>query len=569
MYRFAIIGGGLTATSMICQLIDRVEDLREHAHLNPQNLSVDIFEKQSEIGPGMPHNARFVMPCHITNMCAEDMTVRVRCPGDFQRWVMNSGAPFKELYPEQFGLMTKTAPGGSCHHYPRAMMGEYLKARIKDALNSADKCGMTVSLHPDSEVVDFVESDRQVYLDVRHASGDINRFGPFNGALLATGHWMEPAGLDNDFSSPWPAEELLHNIPPGATVGVIGSSLSAIEVALTLTSDGQFSRKDDGTLVYLPPAEPRKITLYSRSGLLPRVRGRIGARPNRYLTCARLREEIERNPYDIELSALFDLLSRELADAYDKPVDWQNIVNPSESVLQRLEDDLHRAQHGDGTDQALIWQTVLVEIFPLVREVYLHLKPEDRVRFDLEFNTFFFLHAATQPIINAEKLRALIKAGIVWVVRVGTDYRLSSHDESDMYLLEYTQKDGTLRSDLFSHRVDARGQRRSVASDPSELIQNLLRKGIVNLENRQRSRSDEPLDQKGCGSGSVLIDPATHRVLSPDSMSTRFASIQENNFDLFAVGAITRAQMIDASMAYGLARSTAAIAVQLTGKLSN
>lgn len=569
MYRFAIIGGGLTATSMICQLVDRMEDLTGCSHFSQQNLSVDIFEKQGEIGPGMPHNARFVMPCHITNMCAEDMTVRVSRPGDFQTWVLDSGLSFEESSssPGHPGLIAKAAPGGSCHHYPRAVMGEYLKARVRDARNSAKNSGVALSLHTNSEVVDFVECDGRIYLDARHAAGDKTLVGPFDGALLATGHWVEPTGLDNDFPSPWPADELLQKIPPGATVGVIGSSLSAIEVALTLTSDGRFSRKDDGNLVYLPPAEPRKITLYSRSGLLPRVRGRIGARRNRYLTCMRLREEIALNPDGIVLSALFGLLNRELADAYGRPVDWQNIVNPSESALQRLEGDLRMALYGDGIDGALIWQTVLVEIFPLVRDVYLHLTPEDRARFDREFNTLFFLHAATQPVINAEKIRALIKAGIVSVVRLGRHYRQSTNDKTGMYLLEYKQKNGIQRGDLFSCRVDARGQRRSVASDPSELMHNLLRKGIVDFENRQRTSSAEPFDQKSCCSGSVLIDPATHRVLPSASMSARYASIQENDFDLFAVGAMTRAQMIDASMAYGLARSTADIAAQLIRKM--
>ncbi len=569
MYRFAIIGGGLTATSMVCQLVDILRNLKERGRSLHHHVAVDVFEKQNEIGPGMPHNARFVMPYHITNMCAEDMTVRVSHPGEFHTWVLEKSASIQEMYPDPPLFMTENGAHGSCHHYPRAIMGEYLKDRMNDALLSAEDSGMTLSLHAGAEVVDLVASGGQARLAVKYVTGDRAWLGPFDGALLATGHWAEPSSRDNYFSSPWPAGELLQKIPPGATVGVIGSSLSAIEVALTLSSDGQFSRQQDGNLVYLPPASPRYIALYSRRGLLPRVRGRIGARPNRYLTCKRLRDEIEANPHGVKLSMVFDLLDRELADAYGRTIDWRQVADPPEGVLKRLEDDLNRAGSGDGTDGELVWQTVLVKIFPVVRELYQHLERADRARFDRDFNTLFFLHAATQPMINGEKIRALIKAGIVSVIRLGDDYLLTAPEEDGPYELEYKQKNGFACRDVFSYCVDARGQRRSVQSDPSLLIKNLLRKGCVELTGPHRS-TGKVAGQPVLRTGGIRIDPATHRVLRSTSCASRSGMAGEGRaFDLFAVGAMTRSQIIDSSMAYGIACSTAAIAEQLVNKLQH
>lgn len=571
MYRFAIIGGGLTATSMVCQLVDIMRTKRKQRRNRLTDVHLDVFEKQNEIGPGMPHHARFVMPYHITNMCAEEMTVRISHPGDFMSWILeNSGSIQKMCSERALFLPEDDAADASCHHFPRAIMGEYLKDRMNDAVHGADDSGVRLALHAGSEVVDLVESDGRTLFVVKDESGSLVRFGPYDGALLATGHWTERSRRKNYFSSPWPAGELLQKIPPGAKVGVIGSSLSAVEVALTLSSDGRFVRQQDGSLAYQPSVSPRNITLYSRRGLLPRVRGRIGARPNRYLTCKRLREEIEANPSGVKLSTVFDLLDRELAEVYGRSIDWQHVVNPAKSVLKRLEDDLSRARNGDGADGELLWQTVLVEIFPVARELYLHLEQSDRARFDHEFNTLFFLHAATQPAINAEKLRALIKAGMVSVVRLGENYRLSPPEENGAYEMVYEQRDGVSCRDVFSHCVDARGQRRSVESDPSMLIQNLLKKGVVELvRTTSGSSSAESYDQNGSRKGGILIDPATHRALPPRSLSSHHDTSAGGDFELFAVGAMTRSQIIDASMAYGIARSTAAIAGQLVRKVQH
>ena len=84
-YRFAIIGGGLTATSLLCQLVDELERMGDGGRRLGPLLVVDIFEKHGTVGPGLPHNPAYVLPFHITNMCAKDMTVRISRPDDFQK----------------------------------------------------------------------------------------------------------------------------------------------------------------------------------------------------------------------------------------------------------------------------------------------------------------------------------------------------------------------------------------------------------------------------------------------------------------------------------------------------
>ena len=427
-------------------------------------------------------------------------------------------------------------------------MGEYLKNQLDDAAQRAEEIGIEVKIWSRCEVVDLWGEKTNIYLTVAEDQRGRKRVGPFQGALLATGHWFESSRIDNYFTSPWPASKLLAAIPPGTEVGVIGSSLSAIETALTLSAEGRFHRLPAGRLRYEKPDKPRRLTLFSRQGLVPRVRGRIGSRRNRYFTCERLQRLMDERPHQLTLMELFQLLYQELSEAYGTTIDWQQILDPSESPVHMLRQDIDRAVKGDGSEGELVWQTVLVQIFPIVRELYLHLGWADKKRFDREFNTLFFIHAATQPAINAEKLLALMEAGIVEVKKLGRDYRFACNESSGKFEFHYTGPDGHELCDIFPYCVDARGQPRSIETDSSELTKNLLARKLVLTETRS-SAEDDPEASRGMGS--ILIDPDTHRVVvaSADSASNP-------DLHLFAVGAMTRGQIIDSSMALGLARST-------------
>ena len=163
-YTFAIIGGGLTATSMLCQLVDKLD----HLSKTGRNLSVDLsllfFEKNGEFGPGLPHSDRYVLPFHITNMCAKDMSARWDNPADFQHWVQHNHKTLETLYPE----LISPPPGADnhlaqCHHYPRAIMGEYLKSQFTEGVEAARNLGLAVTLHPNCTVTDLRVQENSIF----------------------------------------------------------------------------------------------------------------------------------------------------------------------------------------------------------------------------------------------------------------------------------------------------------------------------------------------------------------------------------------------------------------------
>lgn len=568
-FNFAIIGGGLTATAMLYRMVQLVRQKTRQDRLDPAKIGIQIYEKQDTFGPGFPHSDRFVLPFHITNMCAADMGILHGDPGDFQNWVDQNSERLNSRYPGFRDTCFGPDPTGQvCNHYPRAIMGEYLKTRFKEALHMARALGLAVGLYPGREVIDLKPYGDRISLSIKTLGTGVVFSSDADRVLLATGHWFENDERDRYFASPWPAEKLLSSIPRSAEVAVIGTSLSAIETLLTLTSDGKFSRAQTGELQFTPAEGSRRFCIYSRRGLIPKVRGKMGERRNRFLNREKLDRLLAENRGKLTLEAVFNLLNSDLEEAYGRPIDWQEVINPTGNPDDLLQGYLEDAVNGDGPHGEIIWQTVLHQTFDMVREIYLNLTLEDRKRFDKHYTSVFFTHAATQPSVNAEKLLALMRTGIVQVVKLGQDYRLVQNQETQGFDFIYRDMQGKWKKDIYQYVVNARGQKRSLEKNPSVLAANLIQSGTVQIKEVKSvgslvgadlgvaSGSAAAVDSYN--TGSIWIDPATHRVkqVGPDGTITTSNAI-------YAVGAMTRGQIINASMVSGIVEATSRIADDL------
>ena len=119
---------------------------------------------------------------------------------------------------------------------------------------------------------------------------------------------------------------------------------SAIETVLTLTSDGRFVGDTGGRLRYIPSNEPRRITLYWRSGLLPKVRGKVGAHVNKFFTFRALQKIHQQNDGRQALAVTFKLLNIELEAIYGRPIDWVQVIEPTGCPEDTLRQYLQEAQ---------------------------------------------------------------------------------------------------------------------------------------------------------------------------------------------------------------------------------
>ncbi|NIW44640.1 MAG: hypothetical protein GWN30_07720, partial [Gammaproteobacteria bacterium] len=76
-----------------------------------------------------------------------------------QQWVSGHQHHLKDLSPD---LGDVPDDPDQCNHYPRAIMGAYLKEKFQEAYQKAHALGLTVDLHSQSEVIDLEEKDNQI-----------------------------------------------------------------------------------------------------------------------------------------------------------------------------------------------------------------------------------------------------------------------------------------------------------------------------------------------------------------------------------------------------------------------
>ena len=141
------------------------------------------------------------------------------------------------------------------------------------------------------------------------------------------------------------------------------------------------------------------------------------------------------------------------------------------------------------------------------------------------------------------------------------------------YALTYRDTQGIEKKDVYRYVVDARGQKKSLESDPSALAKNLRLSGTVQTtEIRPVVKKDYLKAKTDAGakpttqvheSGSIWIDPGSHKIMQMGFDNT----ITPSNA-IYAVGAMTRGQIIDASMARSIVQSTARIASDIIDYLT-
>ena len=166
-----------------------------------------------------------------------------------------------------------------------------------------------------------------------------------------------------------------------------------------------------------------------------------------------------------------------------------------------------------------------------------------------------------------------MKIGLVKVVKLGRKYRLIKNENPTAYALIYRDIQGIEKKDVYRYVVDARGQKKSLESDPSALAKNLRLSGTVQTtEIRPVGGKTQPKPKTATGSkstvqvyktGSIWIDLESHKIMKMGSDNRPTPSNA-----IYAVGAMTRGQIIDASMARSIVQSTTRISKDIIGDLT-
>ncbi|MFF1448630.1 FAD/NAD(P)-binding protein [Streptomyces sp. NPDC058274] len=406
-----VVGGGGAATALLWSLAERAEGSPAIRRELPD--SVLVFERSRTTGPGSVY--RDDLPSARINREAAAMSVSATDPGHFARWRAAEGPGPGAALDEASG----TFPA-------RSTFGTYLGTQFTTAVRRLRALGTRVEVVHDEVVNLLAAPDEPIQLLTRdRQTWAVGRL------VLAMGAPPQPdlynlEGTPGYHRDPFPLNRLVRSVPADASVAVLGTGLTAVDIAVALTDAGL----------------RRPLHLLSRTGMLPRVRAELPAvRPVHFTAEHLARLAAARG--GLELHDLAELLQR---DAEGLP--------PLADVLERARrcDDpagaLRRQLAGADADIAA-WQQVLAATNPAVETAWRLLNPAARRLLHERYHRPLMNLRNPMPRVNAHKLSALLDSGALRVsgglrhvgaYSDGTHYAVLSEGnraEPDPYIQEF------------------------------------------------------------------------------------------------------------------------------------
>ncbi|MFY1672736.1 FAD/NAD(P)-binding protein [Plantactinospora sp. WMMB334] len=226
----AVVGMGPTGVSFVWHLIDQLHEERPD-----RPIRLTIIDPSKEAGAGFAFDSMDRL-----NMRADRLSIDPRAPTEFVDWLR--GGRHQRHYAD-------------LEYPPRLLFGQYLRDRFDAAVASADPARVTVE-HWRTTAVDLERLDGAFRVtDVRGGTRT------FSTVVLATGEsrygaLSHHAGRPN-FIGSLRETRRIDDVPPDAHVGIVGSSLTAVDVCVRLLGHGHRGA----------------ISCFSRTRGLPKVQG--------------------------------------------------------------------------------------------------------------------------------------------------------------------------------------------------------------------------------------------------------------------------------------------------------
>lgn len=332
----AIIGGGAAAVSLLDALAAPAASDAPSAPesgaesgtgvRHPDRTgTITVFEPSPHLWRGRPYAPD--LDAVLVNTPPALMSVRGGDFGHFAAWLGERGA---EHTDELLGQPL----------VPRALYGEYLVHAAEKAIAVLGERGWDVRVVP-ARVTEVAVHD-VAGLDLRTDDGQLYEA---THVALCVGGGTPPdlyglAGHPGFTADPYPLADTLDHIASADDVAVIGSGLTAVDIVVALAARGYGGR----------------ITLLSRSGMLPYVWQRPNGRRPRHVTIDQV-AALHQDGGAVTLDALVGLLRTELAEEGE---DFGDLV--AELGGAASEDPTRRLRrHLDAVDDLRIGRRVLQE----------------------------------------------------------------------------------------------------------------------------------------------------------------------------------------------------------------
>lgn len=444
--RVAIVGAGPTGLYTFFSLLEAGEPL-----------VIAIYEQAEEAGVGMPYNDDENIRLMLANIASIEIPPLSESYLDWLRRqdaarLARYGVDKDNLHERQF--------------LPRILLGEYFRDQFLALVELGKASGFEISVHESCRVTDLEAREDGVRLWA-DCHDEPQRF---HLVVIATGHvWPdEEEATRTFFPSPWSG--LLDADIPACKVGIMGTSLSAIDAAMAVAAQhGRFVEEADEALWFERDegSEGLTITLMSRSGILPEADFYcpIPYEPLRFATPEVLEREIAAGA-DSLLDRVFAIIVREI-EAADPAwsarvalpdLDADSFAEAYFADRQRhdafrwAEYNLREVERNKRDQRTVPWRYAILRLHEAVQDVVPHLTEPDRERFDAGLCKVFVDNYAAIPSESIRRLLALREAAVIDLLELGSDYDMRVEDTGT--LIEVT---GTTHD--FAVFIDARGQK--------------------------------------------------------------------------------------------------------------
>lgn len=460
--------------------------------------AVTVFESGAQAGSGTPYDAAYNDPAMLANIASVELPPvgeTLLC------WARRQS-------PERKGALgINDSALDERTFLPRIALGAYFADGLKTLLSMAPARGWTVDVRTRCLVVDVAAHRNSATVKFADPAGQLH-LEDFTSVIIATGHFAK-AHDGHTWQTIGEDEPLYRQVEAGAwsgkRVGVIGTSLSAIDVAVGIAMEAGSFAEVAGRVTYKPLdlAAPPSITLMSRRGVLPEADFYcpIPYAPLQVLTPAAI-AGVLRKPRRGRLDRLFDLFRDEvtLADPdYAVSIDLDKLdadTFPSAYFAARMTNDTMEWARRDLAEtlvnaeakRTVPWKYAILRMHEPLGEAARHLDPVDRERFDTGLAQVFIDNYAAAPPLSIKRLLALSDCGALTVVRLGPAYVRTQGEDGCHH---FTTSDGCL---AFDHVLDARGQSPLTAQElplPTlrlQIMANAVRSGS------SQSESDKPIE---------------------------------------------------------------------------
>ncbi len=502
----AVVGGGSVATSFVAQLAQQlVHEVTDGA--SPLSLNrLVILETRPRPGAGAAYEDDTAS--NLLNTTATAMSPLASDPLHFLRWLQahrprwEPRFPGLDVHPQAF--------------LPRALFGLYLEAVFEDSVGALRAAGVQVELVP-QEAVELRQVATRGY-EILTAQG---RRILARSVVLAIGNlestnWSALQDYPAYFNTPYPCTTLIAQIGADRTVGILGSSLSAIDAAVALADAGHAG----------------KIVMVSRHGRLPSVRGELNShRQPQLLTRARMQALQDQNG---ERSATLDDMARMLL----QEIELCEGARPCLDAILRPGDGPHRyidCEVAASSTEDRAWQSIVYALNDAIDLIWHLLRDDQRRIFHDRFRSLWHAYRVSFPLQNARKVQRLLHTNQLIVY--GGLQSVRYDETQDRFALDICNRPDGFAATVFTDcLVNATGYTNDVTQCRSPLLRAALSSGLI--------RPDE--------FGGIALDFASGQVLSADGVQRP---------GLFALGSLasgtyfwTNAMNVNARLAQAVAR---------------